>query len=408
MKNNTVLFRIFFTNFLDFLSFSVIIPVLPFIFSTDESSIFRNDFTKEQLTLLYGLLLGFAALASFIGAPILGILSDKIGRKKILLYSNIIHVLAYLLTLLGVYSVSLLLIFLGRIVPGLISNTVNTVQAAIADVSDEQSKAKNFGITGVAFGLGFIGGLLIVVLLSAYDWFSHSMAFILAAILGTVNVFYIWLQFPETLNLDKQQAHQKIQLWTGFDNIRRAFTSAKFQLFFLSIFMLTVGFAFFTQFLQYYLMDKFHMDLQQVGLIFIYIGVCVVITQGVFLRPISNRFPPKQVLKVCIFMFMLSYLLLLLPQTVAQLYMAIPVMLFFQGITFPTSLAVVSNLVNDRIQGEIIGINQSVQALANAIPPILFGFAVGFNPSFPLYFGTVCSFFGWLMFLGFLKKAEDK
>ncbi|MGB1242811.1 MAG: MFS transporter [Chitinophagales bacterium] len=195
MTNNKndkgVLFRVFFTLFIDFFGFGLIAPVLPFVFSMDETGLFRDSFPPETLTFLYGIVIGGYSLGALFGSPILGMVSDWKGRRRILMFANLMSGIAYLTAGLGILWVSFWFIFLGRLMSGILGTTLNTVQAALADVSDEQSKAKNFGLTGVAFGLGFVTGVACMVLLSGYEWFSYEIAFLLGGILNFTNIFYI-------------------------------------------------------------------------------------------------------------------------------------------------------------------------------------------------------------------------
>ncbi|MFK7905146.1 MAG: MFS transporter, partial [Chitinophagales bacterium] len=157
-NNKNTLFRVFFTLFIDFFGFGLIAPVLPFVFSMDETGLFRDSFPPETLTFLYGIVIGGYSLGALFGSPILGMVSDWKGRRKILMFANLMSGIAYLTAGLGVLWVSFWFIFIGRLMSGILGTTLNTVQAALADVSDAQSKAKNFGLTGVAFGLGFVTG----------------------------------------------------------------------------------------------------------------------------------------------------------------------------------------------------------------------------------------------------------
>lgn len=388
MKNRALLFKIFFTSFLDFVAFGILIPVLPFLFSNDTTSIFKDFYTKEQLTLLYGWLIGIYSVGAVVGAPLLGALSDKFGRKKILIFANSISLINYLLLALGTYWVSIFLIFFARILGGGIGATLNTVQAALADASDEKSKAANFGLTGVAFGLGFLTGVLLISGIAQFSWFDYTYAFIISATINCINIIYLATIFPETL---PEATKKKIYLWTGLANIKKALINPTYRFIFLIIFTLSVGLAFFSQFVQFYFMDKFSVDVTAVGIFFGYSGLLIALVQGVLLRPISQRFTAKQILQFSIPCFALSYLLILMPTQFWQVYFIMPIMVFFQGLIFPTVLAIASNLANKNVQGEIIGINQSMQSLANALPAISLGYLVGFNVSFPMWFGFGCT-----------------
>ncbi len=404
-ETRTILLKIFFANFMDMLAFGIFIPILPFLFSTEDTSLFRDRFSPSELTLWYGWLAGGYSLAVFIGSPLLGALSDRFGRKKLLIFAHIINIIAYLIVGWGVSLANLFLLFAGRIFSGLMGGSLITVQSSIADISTPETKAQNFGITGVAFGLGFVVGVTLTVGLTQLAWFTFPMAFILSAVITFLNLLFIVWFLPETL---REVSHKTISLWTGFQNVYKAFTEIHFRLIFIIIFILTFGFSFFTQFFQFYLIDKFDYDVSQVGLIFVYIGLLIAFVQGVLLPVVARLFSAEKVLLVSILAFAITFLLILVPQQAYGLWLILPIMLFFQGVTFPTILAVVSNMVDESIQGETLGINQSIQALANALPPIIFGFAVGIDTRFPMVFAFACILVSWLLYVRFYRIWASK
>lgn len=403
-NQNATLLKILFTLFLDFFAFAIVIPVLPVLFSTDELGIFKNDYSSEELKLLYGLLIGAYSIGAIIGAPLLGTISDRIGRRKILLFTNFINFWCYLGMALSSHWINMLLLFIARTLAGAIGASLNTVQAAFADVSTPETKANNLGLTGVAFGIGFILGLSVMVGLSQFNWFSFPLIFTIAALINVLNFCYVLFVFPETLSSPTQKP---ISIWSGFTNIVKAFKHPRFSILFLTVFMLAVGFALFTQYLQFYLMEEFQFDITQIGLLFMYIGVWVAITQGGLLPIVSKHVSPEKAVWIGLPLFSLTYLLILLPQQAIYFYMVVPIMMILQGILFPTVLAIISNLAHKDMQGEIIGINQSVQSLANALPPILLGFAVSFSITFPMYFGFICTLVAWALYYQFYKRQTN-
>ncbi len=405
MNQKTTLFKIFFTYFLDMLAFGILIPIFPFLFSTDESSIFSSRFSESEMTLLYGWLMGIFTLAIFLGAPILGALSDKLGRRKLLMLAHFVNLISYLLLAWGVSLASLTILFIARVIGGLLGPTLTTVQSAIADISTKEEKTKNFGITGVAFGLGFVSGVAIMVGMSNISGFTYTWGFIVAAIITFFNLLFIIYSFPETL---KHFSNKPLNWLSGFQNIQQAFQRHYFRLLFGVIFIMTIGVSFFSQFFQFYLIDHFKLNVTHVGLIFIYSGILIAITQGVFLPILSKRYSPEKIMYYGLILFGFSFLLLLIPDSVLGLYLVLPIMIFFQGIVFPSSLAVISNLATAQEQGEILGINNSISSLANALPPILFGYAVGMKVTLPIWFGAICTFIAWGIYFRFYKINKQK
>jgi len=402
-NDKRVLFKLFLTNYLDMIAFGIFIPILPFLFSDKAPGIFYDVYDQQQLKTLFGWLVAGFSICSMLGSPLIGAVSDRIGRKKMLLFAYIINTISYLLMAGGIYLISLTILFLGRIIPGLMGNTQITIQSALADISDEKTKAKNFGITGISFGLGFVSGVLIFIVLNHFG-FSFVQAYILAAVINVFNIVFLLGFVPETLT---KKTVKSLHWLTGVHNLIFAFTHPRYRLIFGVIFMLTSGFVFFTQYLQFYLVDKFNFNEQEVGQMLIYLGLWIAVVQGLLLPPISRRFAPTTVLLWSIPLFSASFLLLLLPQNAFWFYLLTPVLICFQGITFPTTLAVVSNMASTSIQGEIMGINQSVQATANWLPSASIGFLVGWNISFPIWFGAIVCFASCLLYWHFYQSLQQ-
>ncbi len=189
INNKSVLFKLFLTNYIDMLAFGIFVPIVPFLFSDKAPGIFFDSYNQQELKVLYGWLLAVFSICSMIGSPLIGAASDKLGRKKLLAFAYTINSISYVTMALGVYGVSLFMLFIGRIIPGLVGNTQITIQSALADVSDERSKAKNFGITGISFGLGFVSGVLIFIVLRKFGY-SFTQAYLLAAFLNFTNLFF--------------------------------------------------------------------------------------------------------------------------------------------------------------------------------------------------------------------------
>lgn len=348
--------------------------------------------------ILYGFILGFYSLAQFFGAPLTGALSDRVGRKKVLLLLFVANGIGALGVASSIIIQSVTLLFITRLFPAFFGSSLMITQTILADISDEKSKAKNFGILGVAFGLGFIIGPLIGGIIGSY---SYALPFAVAGILTFINGIIMWFGLPETVRVFSKKP---ISILSGFKNLKYAFTNTNTRGIYLVVFFLTMGFALFTQYFQVYLDKAFNFDQKGISYMFAWIGIWVAITQGGILRPIANRFSPYSILKYTIPFFALTYLILILPQTTYLLALALILLAVFQGLTFPNTLAIISNQASEDQQGESIGINQSVQSFAYGIPPVLTGFAIGINLYFPNWFGFITSAIAFVLLILLVKK----
>lgn len=405
-KNKNPIFPLFLTVFIDLLGLGIIIPILPMIILNPSAGLLPMEMSFSTRSIIYGFLIAAYPIAQFFSAPILGSLADEKGRKKILTLSLIGTLIGYLLFGFGIVQKNIYLLFIGRILDGFTGGNISIAQSSIADISIEKTKAKNFGLIGMAFGLGFVIGPFLGGKLSdpnIVSWFTYATPFWFAGILTLINIISVIFNFKETL-INKRKA--KISLTIGINNIKKAFSKPNLRSVFFTVFFLTVGFNFFTQFFQVFLIGKFNFTQSQVGDLFAYMGIWIAFAQGGFQRPLSKKYKPSQILNYSAIFLAISLPILLLPSKPIWIYAILPFIAIFQGLTQPNGTAIVSNQTDSSSQGEILGINQSVQSLAQAIPPIIAGFVTSIALSLPIILGSVAIIIGWLIFKFFYKETS--
>lgn len=396
------LLPIFVTVFLDLLGLGIIIPVLAPILFDPASGVLPPAHSLGTRALVLGLLAAAYPLAQFFGAPLLGGWSDRVGRKRVLLVSLAGTMAGYVLFALGVLTASLPLLFLSRLLDGFTGGNISTAMSAIADLSDEKSKAKNFGLIGMAFGLGFILGPYLGGKLSdpaVVPWFSYATPFWFAALLALANIALVQWRFKETL---RAPSRAEVSWLTGFRNLGRALQLPALRSMFVVVFLLTFGFTFFTQFFQVFLIEKFSFTQSAIGDLFAFTGVWIAFTQGVLARLVAPRFQPRQVLVVALLLLGLTFPLLLLPERPWGLYVILPFVAIFNGLIQPNTTAVISDLSDAQSQGEILGINQSVQSLAFAVPPVVSGLVINISLDLPIILAALSCLAAWAVFVVFI------
>lgn len=335
----------------------------------------------------------------------LGALADRMGRRKILIASLLGTLGGYLLIAIGILTQNIWLLFIGRAIDGFTGGNISIAQSAIADISDDSNRAKNFGLIGMAFGLGFVIGPYLGGKLSdpsILSWFDFATPFWFAALLTALNILMVLKRFPETL---KNRKIGRIDPLAGVKNIRKAFEIKQLRTIFAVIFLLTVGFNFFTQFFQVFLVGKFQFDQSQIGDLFAYMGIWIAVAQGAFLRPLSKRFSPMKILSISSILLAATFPFLLLPDQAGWIYVIIPFIAIFQGLTQPNSTAIVSSMSDRSSQGEILGINQSIVSLAQALPPILAAFLTTININLPTLFAAGSTLAAWIVFVFVFKRS---
>ena len=402
------LFVVFFTVFVDLLGFGILIPVIPLLLANPASPYFLlpAGMTVKQGYIILGFLTAIFPLMQFFATPILGQLSDKFGRKKILAISLAGTSLSYVIFALGIMTRNIPLLFAARAFDGITGGNISVAQAAIADVTTPANRAKNFGLIGAAFGLGFILGPYIGGKLSdpsILSWFSATTPFWFAAILSFLNVLSVIFLFPETLK--NLQSHVIIKWDRAIKNVVHAYAYKELRTIFVTIFLLNGGFTFFTTFFSVFLINKFHFNQGNIGDFFSYVGIWIAFTQAVITRQVTKRFGESDILKFSLLGTGLTIFLFFFPTHWWGLLLITPFFAMFNGLTMANITALVSRSVGPEVQGEVMGISTSVQALAQAIPPILSGYiAASLTAEAPIFVSGVVIVLSGLVFITFFKK----
>jgi DHA1 family tetracycline resistance protein-like MFS transporter len=387
-----VLLTLLLLVFIDLIGIGIVVPVLPALFFGE--GFFGTSLSMVARGILFGIAVAAYPLAQFFGAPIIGALSDVHGRKKLLILSIAGTVVGYILLAISILTKQFWLLLLSRIIDGFTGGNISIVRSAIADISKPEEKTKNFGLIGMAFGLGFIFGPFLGGRLSdpAYG-FNYATPFWFAAALSFVNlILIIWL-FRETLKTPRKR---KVSMLTGMQDIKRGFSHPVLRALYLSSFLVLFGWSFFTQFFQVFLIERFSFTATQIGNFFAYIGLWVIITQALLIR-IVKGFDAAKTLKIALPVLALAIGLLVIPAEIFYLYLFNAIIAIAFGFVLPNLNTILSNTVNPQEQGEVLGIQQSMFSLAQAIPPLIAGASVAISSALPLFLGAGFIIGGWIV-----------
>ena len=394
------LFTILLTVLIDMIGVGIIIPVIPALFFEESATFFDAAVDNDYRSVVYGLLLACYPFMQFFGAPMLGTMSDRYGRKPMLMISLIGTLLGYLLFAYAISIQNLYLLFFSRMLPGFMGGNIAIIYSAIADKSSAADKAKNFGMVGAAFGVGFIIGPALGGYLadsSVVSWFNHSTPFWFTAMLTFLNILLVQFFFSETIREKRKDA--QINFLKGVSNIVTSFVDKQLRTIFTVVLLVSLGFTFFTQFFSVLLFQQFDYTEKDVGLYFGWVGIWIVFTQAVVVRKASGMIAPTAILKYSIIGIAITVGISLLPAQSFWFYIIAPFMALSQGLTSPNLVTVVSEQAGSDKQGEILGINQSMNSLGHMIPPVVAGYLNTLNHNFPLLAGTIIIFLAWLIFI---------
>ncbi len=354
MKRSPLLV-IFITVFIDLVGFGIVIPVLPFYVEGE-----RFQASPRAV----GLLFASYSVMQLLFTPVLGRLSDKYGRRPILLISLIGTGIGFLV--MG-FATTLWMLFAGRIVDGISGGNISTAQAYIADVTTRENRAKGMGLIGAAFGLGFTFGPAIGGILSRW---GMSVPFIFAGCLALLNAVLLYFVLPETVTPDHPaRASAATGRWSQLlDALRKprlAFVLAIYFLFITAFSIMTTSFALFT-------MYRFGYDAAHNGYLFMYVGVVGVIIQGMLIGKLVRRFGELALIITGALLFAASLFVLPLSGPHTGLISIIVVGAAFaigNSLATPSLQTLASKSVGRGEQGGVLGVTQSVASLARVVGP---------------------------------------
>jgi DHA1 family tetracycline resistance protein-like MFS transporter len=384
-KRQPALLFIFITLLIDVIGLGIIIPVLPTLLKeiTGEGIDAAANYT--------GWLMMAFSLMQFIFSPILGSLSDKYGRRPILLLSLFGFGLDYILL---AYAPNLTWLFIGRIIAGIMGASFTTASAYIADISTPEKRAQNFGLIGAAFGLGFIIGPVIGGLLGSY---GPRVPFFAAAILTLINFLYGYFILPESLpkenrrEFDWKRANPKGSLEHLFKYKFIAGLVASLVIIYIASHAIQTNWSFFC-------IEKFQWSEKQIGTSLGAVGILVALVQGLLIRYINPKLGNERSVYLGIFLYAAGFFLFAFAGAGWMMYVfLIPYCL--GGIAGPALQSMMSAAVPANEQGELQGALTSLISLTSIFGPLLmtgiFSYFIG--PDTPFYFPGSSFFVGGVM-----------
>jgi MFS family permease len=348
VKRQASLGILFLVVFVDLLGFGMVIPVMP---------IYAEHLGASEAAT--GWLSTGYSLMQFVFAPIWGRLSDRVGRRPVLLLSIAMTAVAFLLY--GVAGTFVVLL-VSRLFAGAATANIAIAQAYVADVTPPEGRAKGMGMIGAAFGLGFVFGPAVGGLLSAHSLSTPGYA---AAALSLVNLVGAYYLLPEPAQ-HAAPARQRGRFEALFSELRKPGIRKMLVIYFVVVFAFSAmeaTYAFLTQ-------RHFGLAERHVGWVFAYIGVLVVIVQGGLIGPLTRRFGEKKLLIAGCLLQALALAALPFADGVAGLLLATAPLALGSGLSSPSISSLLSKFSRAEDQGGTLGIGQSAAALGRIFGPL--------------------------------------
>jgi MFS family permease len=390
------LFVLFLTVFIDLVGFGIVIPILP---------LYAEHFHASPIAI--GWLTGIYSGMQIIFTPILGKLSDRFGRRPVLLVSIVGTAAGF--ALMGMAQ-SLTLLFAGRILAGITGGNISIPQAYIADVTAPDKRSRAMGMIGAAFGLGFTFGPLIGGLMSRI---SYSAPFFFSAGLAVINAALVYLILPESLPRERRvRPHEKASIVEIFRHGR----GAMFGIVIATYFFLIVGFSIMTTLFALFTEKRFGYDAQANGYLFGFVGVVSVIVQGGLIGRLIKRFGEVALARAGMILTALSLALLPMSGNLTFLLLISAGLSAGSGFASPPLSGLASQMIESSWQGRALGLMQSAGSAARLLGPLLGGWLLTFDLRKPVsqygytpfLVGALLCFIGALFAFGFKKPPEDR
>jgi MFS transporter, DHA1 family, tetracycline resistance protein len=363
---------IFLSVFIDLLGVGIVLPLLPFYVKIIEAT--SPAWMAANYALIVGALTASFSFFQFLFAPVLGGLSDRYGRRPILLlslvgagFSYVLFGLADRFTPFGALTV-LAVLFGSRIVAGITGGSISTAQAYIADVTTPETRARGMGMIGAAFGLGFmlgpaLGGLLSTISLSAPAFVAATLAF--------GNAIFGYFKLPESLPVERRT--QRIASLNPFRRLGAVVGRASIRPLLTGVLLLNLAFAGLQSNFAVFTNARFGYGPTEIAFIFAFIGLMAVVMQGFLIRKLVPRFGEARLAVTGLSLMVVAFALIALIPEAWMLYPAVGLLATGSGMATPSLTSLISRQVGPSEQGSVLGGTQALTSLTMVVGPLTAG-----------------------------------
>ena len=373
-KTRRALAVVFFIMLMDIVGLSILVPVAPYIIQQYSN----NALMVTMLTVIY-------AAGLFFAAPALGKISDRVGRRPVLLISVLGSAIGYFIFGIGG---ALWVLFLSRLIDGITGGNLSTAAACIADVSKPEERGKNFTLIGMAYGFGFILG---PALGGALGQISLNAPVYAAGVVSLLGVGLIYFLLPETLpSKNRETALLRLRDFNPFVSITDMARKPGIGLLLLITALFNFSFDGMNSILSVFVVNKFVVQPWQIGLLFVIAGVATTIMQATFVQRIMPVYGEKRMGIFSLSGEAIGALLVFAAPTLWILYPIVFVQSLAVSFIFSALSTLAANRVSEREQGQLAGVSAAVNGLVAALGPLWAGMVYDHvTPGAPLWMGAV-------------------
>lgn len=367
------------------------LPLLPFYVQAQDG----GAAIAGALTSLY-------ASTQLFAGPVLGALSDRYGRRPVLLICLFGTSLGYLM--LGLAN-TLPLIFLAVFIDGLTGANLTTAYAYIADVTTKENRARGMGMVGAAFGLGLMAGPALGGLLSGYGLYVPAFT---ASAIALSNVIFGFFVLPESLPPEKREIKSISQIFNWGKQFTSFFRQINIQKLLISMFLLNLAFSGLQSNFPLYSNFRFQWTPTQNSFFYLYVGLCAVFIQGFLFGKLQPRFGERNLTLFGLTFMAIGLAFMALARESWMLYPAVTIVALGTGTSIPSLTALVSLRVSESEQGRLMGGTQTLLSLTSIFGPVIAGIsfeAIAFSA--PYWLGSLFSIFALIVFYMSLRRSAS-
>ncbi|MFX1280441.1 MAG: MFS transporter [Promethearchaeota archaeon] len=387
-RNLPIILLIMFT---ETLGFSMVLPVLPFLALDLGLKVYQ-----------VGLISSIFSVCQLFASPITGKLSDRFGRKPVLVFSQFSTFLGFFL--LGIANAVWILI-LARLVDGLLGSNMTVTQAYLSDVTDPKDRTKTYGYSSAVFGAALIFGPVIGGTLSNLDF---SIPMFIAAGISLVSIFLVILFLKESLTNKKEKFNLKFEDIIPIKEAKHFFKSTEIRSLLIVFFIYNFAFMIFISSFGLLAQIQLNVGSQELGFYLAWVGILRVIFQSFLINPLIKKFHENNILKIGVLALIITMVSLVVITNYLIVFIPLIFLAFGTGVVRPILTSKLSKSVDKEETGSLMGVNNSFSSIAQIITPILGGLILQYLPSQMLpAISALCFFIIFITWRAGLRKIEQ-
>ena len=379
--------------FLGFFAGALVSPVMsPMFLHPQDHGVLSQETTPATRAFLLGLALAVFRLGEFFGSPILGQLSDRFGRKKILAAAMGVTAIGNLAIAWSISAGQFWVIIAGQFFLGFVGVLLVLAQAEVAQFSTGQEKTRRFGLIYMCSSLAYVfapvlGGHLADK--TYFSWASYSVPFYFAAGTCLICTILILWRFPDSVAENREQT--PLKLTRGFMEMGEAFQLAPFRSLLIVNFFLYLGVDFVFQFNPVYFVQKWNFTSAHVGWLLSYTSISMVAAQWLLVKPVGKGRTPRTITAGSAILLAALLMIQILPSQWWWLCLILPLVGSTMALATTNMSALLSDTAPLDAQGRMLGVSHSVRVLGSALLCFIGGILAGLSPQYPILIGAIAS-----------------